>query len=601
MKDLERCFGISLAWGHQRIESGDYVLIHTRSHDMAADIYTKGFQNRPLFWRLRQLINIYTVAEIDNWELNPAILGDDAQPVENQKSDDLNSQYKIIISGANSKTKIKKAIKVKAKAKAKAKPMLNEQLVKKKPDAVVQAMVADSTGVDLNDVKWFMRVDFGATQYVGANEDPRCPEWPTVRWRRTYNIRNGKIILLDHILHDAVGRTDANAGVKHVNVNGEMYRECRRHHELIDGGLSRDIATFLYSSESVSMDDISKEKRMLSYLSPKGSRLYSNYGNDVRHTIIIFDDVNDGDKVHNTSVPIRDAWLNGFAGCRVFQMYNPINLDFDALVTLLGTLSNGILWLVYPWANSNSSILPSVHAHDNNKVWGRTTSDLQCLSNFHDQLSRRCTNEVHFLLEITCAVGLKDAPPVFPKGFRSSLNSFGGLRVSHHMALPFLGQHSLFVTSSSSLGQKVNSFVQESNAYQISSSYSNEDVPGNWVNAVRDFNITCLMCCLTSVEPVHKTFSCIASSLVTCDYSICTFRTLMARHSCGSEDNGHMDEDVQEIYDRVVRDVVAPADGIADMEVDSDNVATVQQDAQNLVDWGMRQSLPGFTVSAGPV
>ena len=75
MKDLERCFGISLAWGYQRIASGDYILIHTRPNDMSADIYTKGFQNRPLFWRLRQLINIYTADEIDKWKLNPLVLG----------------------------------------------------------------------------------------------------------------------------------------------------------------------------------------------------------------------------------------------------------------------------------------------------------------------------------------------------------------------------------------------------------------------------------------------------------------------------------------------------------------------------------------------
>ena len=40
MKDLERCFGVSLAWGHQRMMSGDYIMVHTRSHDMSADIYT---------------------------------------------------------------------------------------------------------------------------------------------------------------------------------------------------------------------------------------------------------------------------------------------------------------------------------------------------------------------------------------------------------------------------------------------------------------------------------------------------------------------------------------------------------------------------------
>ena len=107
-------------------------------------------------------------------ETQPSRLGDDGQPVPPVKGGDLNSQYKVMTSGANSKTKIKKAIKVKAKAKAKAKPKVSKMM--KKPTAVTQAFVADSTGIDLDDVKWFLRVDYGATQYVGANEDPRCPD-----------------------------------------------------------------------------------------------------------------------------------------------------------------------------------------------------------------------------------------------------------------------------------------------------------------------------------------------------------------------------------------------------------------------------------------
>ena len=58
MKDLGRALGISLAWGYQRICSGDYIMIHTRTHDMTADIFTKCFQNKNLFKRLKMLINI---------------------------------------------------------------------------------------------------------------------------------------------------------------------------------------------------------------------------------------------------------------------------------------------------------------------------------------------------------------------------------------------------------------------------------------------------------------------------------------------------------------------------------------------------------------
>ena len=74
MKDLERCFGVSLAWGHMRMTSGDYIIVHTRSHDMSADIYTKGFANNALFQRLRMLINIYTEKELEDNVLNPPAL-----------------------------------------------------------------------------------------------------------------------------------------------------------------------------------------------------------------------------------------------------------------------------------------------------------------------------------------------------------------------------------------------------------------------------------------------------------------------------------------------------------------------------------------------
>ena len=49
MKTLERCFGVSVQYIHGRIESGDYVVVQTRSHDMQADIYTKGFNDKGYF------------------------------------------------------------------------------------------------------------------------------------------------------------------------------------------------------------------------------------------------------------------------------------------------------------------------------------------------------------------------------------------------------------------------------------------------------------------------------------------------------------------------------------------------------------------------
>ena len=67
---------VSLAWGHQRMMSGDYIMVHTRSHDMSADIYTKGFLNKTLFRRLKLLTNLYTQEELDKGWLNPPALDD---------------------------------------------------------------------------------------------------------------------------------------------------------------------------------------------------------------------------------------------------------------------------------------------------------------------------------------------------------------------------------------------------------------------------------------------------------------------------------------------------------------------------------------------
>ena len=66
MKTLERCFGVCLAWLSSRMMSGDYNLVHTRSHDMTADIHTKGFDDVGLYRRLRKLNNIFTPEEIAN-------------------------------------------------------------------------------------------------------------------------------------------------------------------------------------------------------------------------------------------------------------------------------------------------------------------------------------------------------------------------------------------------------------------------------------------------------------------------------------------------------------------------------------------------------
>ena len=65
MKELERAFGVYVSWNSARLSSGDYEIVYTRSHDMSADIYTKGFDDVALFQRLLLRTNLYSP---EQWE-----------------------------------------------------------------------------------------------------------------------------------------------------------------------------------------------------------------------------------------------------------------------------------------------------------------------------------------------------------------------------------------------------------------------------------------------------------------------------------------------------------------------------------------------------
>ena len=118
------------------------------------------------------LINIYEVGYLEKTyvmkreDLMPTPLNNDASPMDKSEIPCvINTQYDIIRSGANSKSKIKKAIKVKAKAKAKAKPKVE---IRKAPPSFNYACVADVLGLTpLDDgslsLNWFMRADYAAT------------------------------------------------------------------------------------------------------------------------------------------------------------------------------------------------------------------------------------------------------------------------------------------------------------------------------------------------------------------------------------------------------------------------------------------------------
>ena len=121
MKELERAFGCYVSWNCARLASGDYAISYTRSHDMAADIYTKGFNDNALFNRLLLLTNLYSP---DQWRQNvlrpTPILGDKTLAVGSEDFDIklFNSQWPLLVGSASTKQEDnRKPIKKKAKPK----------------------------------------------------------------------------------------------------------------------------------------------------------------------------------------------------------------------------------------------------------------------------------------------------------------------------------------------------------------------------------------------------------------------------------------------------------------------------------------------------
>merc|ERR1712066_88011 len=56
---------------HERVKARDYNLIHTRSGDISADVYTKAFTQKSIWTKLRRPVNIYTPEETKNGDFNP--------------------------------------------------------------------------------------------------------------------------------------------------------------------------------------------------------------------------------------------------------------------------------------------------------------------------------------------------------------------------------------------------------------------------------------------------------------------------------------------------------------------------------------------------
>ena len=255
MKTLERCFGVSLAWLNLRLRSGDYVVIHTRSHEMSADIYTKGFVDAKLFHRLKKLMNIFTREELEEGLLNPdPLTGEGKIDEEALGSTSANPQYAIIRLGPSSATTNQKPIKQKAKAKTKP----DFSVIKLKPQAIDHASVADVIEMQ-ETASRFTRVDFHSTHFVGSNEDTRCPSWHDVKYRRTYLIDKGKLITSEIMHHDGIATKESLVGPhpdwsSHVRIREAMselpllntYPDSP--FRTIDGGRSHSTITFLYAA-----------------------------------------------------------------------------------------------------------------------------------------------------------------------------------------------------------------------------------------------------------------------------------------------------------------------------------------------------------------
>ena len=114
MKELEKAFGVYVSWNCSRLQSGDYVMVYTRTHDMSADNYTKGFDDQALFQRLLLLTNLYYPSQWKNNELKPApLLGDKSSALGHPDFDDslLNSQWPIFIMGGSETLEKRKNIK----------------------------------------------------------------------------------------------------------------------------------------------------------------------------------------------------------------------------------------------------------------------------------------------------------------------------------------------------------------------------------------------------------------------------------------------------------------------------------------------------------
>ena len=164
--------------------------------------------------------------------------------------------------------------------------------------------------------------------------------------RRTYNLRNGMLIRHDTIIHVQQDKADAFLwGIGNNDVTSVRY--CYNHNEHSDGGLNRDIVTFLYTKINLAEEDIQLEKRALSYVTPLGSRIYRPSHGSVRRVIFV-SDPGKTDYGNQDGITADPAWCNGFPETRVLCLSNPMLTDFSILCGVVTATCCEDVWFIYP-------------------------------------------------------------------------------------------------------------------------------------------------------------------------------------------------------------------------------------------------------------
>ena len=214
-------------------------MIHTRSHDMSADIYTKGFTDVALFNRLRSLISVYSPYDLVHNLFCPAPLGADKLPCTVEGGlvvENINTQYCILLSGKSLEQDDRKPVKVKLpKTKVKARPPPKSTAVTVRSQLCVfgPAIAGEAS-------TWFARFDFQTDRYVRSTPDGRCPPWSSVRCRRTYNLSSGKLL-------------------QHLPITGDEWQ----HEPISSAGTLFNIVTFLYVRADPSPANIADEEALV--------------------------------------------------------------------------------------------------------------------------------------------------------------------------------------------------------------------------------------------------------------------------------------------------------------------------------------------------